>query len=156
MHRNTRTACFPLSAAALLLALAANLAAIPGAAAADLFVSSGNTNSILRYDGTSGAPLGAFVSAGSGGLDSPQGLTFGPDGNLYVSSRDSSGVLRYDGRTGGFKGAFVPSGSGGLNLPHGLTFGADGNLYVSSLNSNQILRYSGIWGGPIDAFVPAG
>src|SRR5437763_13726880 len=115
MHRNTRTACFPLSAAALLLALAANLAAIPGAAAADLFVSSGNTNSILRYDGTSGAPLGAFVSAGSGGLDSPQGLTFGPDGSLYVSSSGNDSILRYDGATGAFQSVFVASGSGGLD-----------------------------------------
>src|SRR5438105_8773640 len=99
MLRNTRMARFFLSALALLLALAANVTVTPAAAAADLFVSSGNTNSILRYDGASGAPLGAFVSAGSGGLDSPQGLTFGPDGSVYVSSSGNDSILRYDGAT---------------------------------------------------------
>ena len=39
---------------------------------------------VLRYNGTTGAFIDAFVSSGSGGLDMPSGLTFGPDGNLYV------------------------------------------------------------------------
>src|SRR4051794_111794 len=52
----------------------------------DLYVSSAQTNSILRYDSATGAFLGAFVASGSGGLDHPGGLTFGPDGNLYVAN----------------------------------------------------------------------
>ena len=37
-------------------------------AGADLLVSSDPTNSVLRYDQTTGAFLGAFVTSGSGGL----------------------------------------------------------------------------------------
>ena len=37
---------------------------------------------ILRYNGTTGAFKAAFVSAGSGGLVTPHGLVFGPDGTF--------------------------------------------------------------------------
>ena len=50
----------------------------PLAQAADLLVSSVGTFEVLRYDGTTGAFLGAFVPAGSGGLANPVYLTFGP------------------------------------------------------------------------------
>ena len=71
----------------LLTALALALVLLlPRPAAADLLVLSNDTDEVLRYDGSTGAFLGAFVSAGSGGLDEPSGLAFGPDGNLYVGS----------------------------------------------------------------------
>ena len=56
---------------------------------AELYVSSGLTNEVKRYDGATGAFLGNFVTAGSGGLSIlfGGGLGFGPDGNLYVSNR---------------------------------------------------------------------
>src|SRR5947208_2802581 len=80
-----------------------------------VFVSSFDNDSILKFNAQSGAPLGAFVPAGSGGLDGPTGLTFGPDGNLYVSSSvQKSPILRYDGRTGQFLGPFVGEQNGGL------------------------------------------
>ncbi len=40
---------------------------IPRAQAIDLLVSSLGTDSVLRYDGTTGAFIDAFVPAGSGG-----------------------------------------------------------------------------------------
>src|SRR3954447_14839238 len=60
-----------------------------------------------RLDLTTGAWLGAFVAAGSGGLTDPDGMAFGHDGNLYVSSLFTHQVLRYDGRTGAFLGPLV-------------------------------------------------
>ena len=116
----------------------------------DLYVSSRFTDEVLVYDGQTGEFLGTFVSAGSGGLDGPQGLMFGPDGTgdgvpeLYVSSSLTNEVLRYDGKTGSFIDKFVlPFFGGGLNKPFGLVFGPDGQLYVSSIGTDGVKRYDG-------------
>lgn len=149
----------------------------------DLYVVSRVTDSVKRYHGTTGAYLGDFVASGSGGLDGPIGLTFGPDGNLYVSAGFGtvpSAVFRYQGPSGknpgapmpsaGMSGAtFVTSGSGGLLTTFGLVFGPDGNgdgkqdLYLPSFDqagSNKskektatIKRYDGVTGAFIDTFV---
>jgi glucose/arabinose dehydrogenase len=122
----------------------------------DLYISSAHTNSVLRYDFTSGL-VDTFVSSGSGGLDHPIGLTFGPDGNLYVASLGvASGlpsVMRFDGSTGapmpsaGNGGAvFVASGFGGLLSITGLVFGPDGkndggqDLYVPTVDGQSVNR----------------
>lgn len=123
-----------------------------------LLVSSHDSNSVVRFDGHTGAPTEPFVTPGSGGLSGTHGLTLGPDGNLYVSNRYGHSILRYDGRTGAFLDAFVPAGrsSGGLDIPIGLTFGPDGHLYVSSYGTDSILRYDGRTGIFIGPFVPRG
>ena len=111
------------------------------------------TNEILRYDGTSGKFIDAFVSSGSGGLDLPTGLTFGPDGNLYVASGNTNEILRYDGTSGKFIDAFVSSGRGGLDGPKDLMFSSDNRyLFVTSFFTNEILRYDGTSGKFIDVF----
>jgi hypothetical protein len=109
-----------------------------------MFVASDYTNQVLQYNGTTGAYLGVFVAAGSGGISGPYGMTFGPDGNLYVSGRNSNNVVRYNGTTGALIGTFVAAGSGGLNLPEGITFDPSGAyLYVaSSGGANEVLKYN--------------
>jgi len=107
---------------------------------------------VLRYDGKTGAFLGAFVGAGSGGLNTPVGIAFGADGSFYASSLDTGEVLRYDGKTGAFSGVFVPAGSGGLRGAYSLVFGPDGNLYVNSFSNNQVLRYDGKTGAFLGVF----
>jgi hypothetical protein len=77
---------------------------------------------VLEYNGTSGNFITAFVAAGSGGLNAPNGLVFGPNGDLFVSSHASNQVLEYNGTTGAFETAFVAAGSGGLSGPACLTF----------------------------------
>jgi hypothetical protein len=124
-----------------------------------------------------GAFIDEFVASGSGGLDSPTGLSFGPDGNLYVANDapTNPNVLRFQGPSGpapgAFLGTFVPAGSGGLQMPLEAIFGPDGNgdgrldLYVSdatfegsSLSGKKgtVKRYDGVTGAFIDTFVPAG
>lgn len=100
-------------------------------------------NAVFRYQGPTedrpGAFIDRFVPVGSGGLESPFGVLFGPDGNgdgiqdLYVTSakintqsyyayHDTSSVKRYDGRTGAFIDTFVGAGSGGLDNPSLMAF----------------------------------
>ncbi len=121
----------------------------------NLYIASGGaTDTVLRYDGQTGAFIDTFVTDGSGGLNQPASLAFGSDGHLYVSSIATASILRYDGLTGAFIDAFVASGSGGLVEPHGLLFGPDGNLYVCNdiMVEADVLRYDGQTGAFIDVF----
>ena len=102
-----------------------------------------DTDSVVKYDANTGQLLGTFVASGSGGLNVPGGLAFGPDGNLYVGSEFNNEVIQYNGTTGAFIQVWVDSKLGGLNTPEGLTFGADHNLYVSSTLTDEVLKYSG-------------
>jgi DNA-binding beta-propeller fold protein YncE len=117
----------------------------------NLYISNDFTNDVKRYNGTTGASLGTFVSAG---LDVPTGLVFGPDGNLYVSSFNNNVVLRYSGRTGASIGIFAISNE--LSGPEQLVFGPDGDLYVASFNSNSVERFKGTTGEPRRTFVTPG
>ena len=140
---------------AVLFAALAVLSKTP-CATADLLVSSSATHEVLAYDEISGASQGVFVSALSGGLTNPWGLTYGPDGNLYVGSRGNGAVLRYNGTTGAFIDAFVAP-SGGL-FPSDVVFGPDGNLYVGNaiLGGTLVMRYNGTTGASLGAFVTSG
>jgi len=127
------------------------VAVVTQAAQADLLVSSYTTHRVLRFDESTGAYLGDFVTAGSGGLIAPTGLAFGPDGNLYVGSLVDS-VLRYDSRTGSFIDVFVEPGSGGLDGAEDIRFGSDGFLYVVSRRNGSLLRYDAATGVPDPSF----
>ncbi|MCB1553705.1 MAG: hypothetical protein KDJ14_07815 [Xanthomonadales bacterium] len=113
-------------------------------------------NRVLRYDAASGQSMGEFVSAGSGGLGSGQGLVF-RGAHLYVSNASANNVLRFDAQTGAFDRAFVSTaGNGGLSNPHSLRFGPDGNLYVASRGTHSVKRYDGQSGAYLGDFVAAG
>jgi sugar lactone lactonase YvrE len=123
------------------------------ALAQDLLVGSWATHSVRRYDITTGTYLGDFIAPGSGGLNLPDGLAWGPDNNLYVSSSNSNQILRYDGTSGNFIDVFA---SAGLNAPGNCQFGPDGLLYVCNKNLNQVLRYDVQTGQALGAFVTPG
>jgi sugar lactone lactonase YvrE len=104
-----------------------------------LYVTSFNTNSVLRYNATTGASLGTLIASGAGGLTHPRGLAF-HGGNVFVTSENGNSVLRY-AADGSFLGVFVSSGSGGLSGASGEAFDTDGTLYLSSWQNNRILHY---------------
>lgn len=107
----------------------------------NLFVSSNLTNSVLEFDGTTGAFIQTFVASGSGGLVGPYGLAFGTLGRLFVAGSDNS-VRRYDGFSGAFIDVFVSAGSGGLSGPRGMVFTSNNRLLVASFNNSGVLEYS--------------
>jgi hypothetical protein len=124
----------------------------------DLYTSDLLADVIERYNGQTGASMGHFVAAGSGGLNGAASLAFGPDGDLYVASLRNHGVYRYNGTTGAYVSTFVTAHSGGLESPIGLAFGPDGNLYVTSYfspNASTVIRYNGQTGAFIDVFISA-
>jgi DNA-binding beta-propeller fold protein YncE len=143
MHRSKTVVAGVIFALIVGLAEAANV----------VYVTSFDNDSVLKFDGDTGAFLGVFVPAGSGGLNGPTGLTFGPDGHLYVSSFVfTNTVLKYHRKDGRFLGVFVSEGSGGLQGPMDLSFGPDGNLYVVSSYGGGVFRYNGQTGAFIDHF----
>ena len=60
-------------------------------------------SSVIRYDGTTGGLIDAFVSPGSGGLSGNHGLTFGPHGDLYVASFNQHRIFRFMNLTSNFR-----------------------------------------------------
>jgi sugar lactone lactonase YvrE len=117
--------------------------------ARDLYVANAGSNAIRRYDGLTGSFIDTFVPSGSGGLNNPTDLAFGPDGDLYVSSPGGNQILRFDG----LSGAFLNVVAGGLAGPLGVMFGPDGSLYITNQNTNEVLRYRN---SVLSAFVTAG
>ena len=113
--------------------------------AQDLLLADVENDRIVRYDGDTGAEVGDFVPAGSGGLVDPLDPTFGPDGNLYVISLDpgSEQILRYDGSSGSFLDVFVNTGDGGYQGASAIEFGPDGDLYVATNRADGVLRFDG-------------
>ena len=134
--------------------------------ASNFLVANNSSDNVLVLDASTGKSLGEFITSGLGGLEKPDTLIFGPDGNgdgrsdLYISSGakpETSSILRFDGLTGEFIDTFVGDDldttldeTGGLIRPYGMTFGPDGNLYVASFLSDRILRYDGTTGDFID------
>jgi subtilisin-like proprotein convertase family protein len=110
------------------------------------------------------------AGVGLGGLQSPQGITFGPGpvvgGNnfLFVVSKTTNSVMRYSAvpgdpqaSTGNTGATFVTAASGGLANPQALLVNsASGNLLVSSFNNNSVLQYDPFTGAFIGTFIGAG
>jgi hypothetical protein len=91
----------------------------------DIYVSAFAVGSILRFNGQTGAPLGAFAT-GFG----PAQLAFGPDGNLYVSEFFGPTVRVYDAHAGANFGTRLADAATGLTSAQGLAFAANGDLLV--------------------------
>jgi DNA-binding beta-propeller fold protein YncE len=111
-----------------------------------------NRGQVLRYNGTNGNFIDAFIPPASGGLSTPFDLLFGDNGFVYVAD-GSLGVLRYRASDGAFVDTFIPTGRSGLNFLTAIAFGLDGHFYVCDRDSNAVLRYDKSTGEFLGAFV---
>jgi streptogramin lyase len=98
-------------------------------------------HTVTCFDALSGNATPLAVRAGAGGLRSPTGIDFGPDGHLYVASSGTNQVLRFDGSTGDFIDVFVNDSA--MVQPFTILFGPDQDLYVSSGARHVVVRYDG-------------
>jgi len=119
-------------------------------------------NRILKFNGVSGAFLGEFITAGSGGANGITHLQFGRDVNgdempdLFVCSALSEEILVFDGVTGAFIDVFVQADAKRTRRPFRCQFrnGAEGpELLVVTRPGTNVLRYDGITGELIDVLV---
>ena len=122
----------------------------------NLYVSSGNTNEVIRFNGVTGRYMNVFVQRRGRWTHESVRFDVRRRWQTVRGQLSSDSVLRYDGTTGFFDQEFVPSGSGGLDGPPnlGLRFGPDGHLYVASANSDRVIRYHRQSGAVLDAYVP--
>jgi sugar lactone lactonase YvrE len=128
-----------------------------------LYVLYYNNATVETFDLTTMASFGLLMPPGnplgSGGLYTPIGMAFGPDGNLYISGGTfggNLGVRRYNPTTGAFIDFFAKMSD--QSGPSGITFGPDGNLYVAVAASGGtgVMRFNYPSGTFMDLFVPGG
>src|SRR5687768_1369652 len=100
-----------------------------------LYVVDAVGNSVVRYDGTSGASLGAFIPSGRG-LSNPSGIAFGPNGDIFVTNGGDNRVRQYNGTTGAAVRSYT-----GLSDPQSVTFRTDGVMFVAARAWNDIRRW---------------
>ena len=100
------------------------------------------TNSIARY-AANGTLVKVFDPANTSGLNSPQGITFGPDDKLYVASGANDKILVFDPVTGDFIKVFSDVGTAGHCGPVDVVFGPDSNLYVPCFDVGVVIKMNG-------------
>ena len=106
----------------------------------NLYVSSFDTDEILRFNGNTGEFIDVFASGG--GLDGPVGILFDDEtSSLYVSSKNNNQILKYNIKTGAFQEIFIQDDDFFLQKPESIIKGPDGNFYVSSSETNQIFQF---------------
>ncbi|GJM15741.1 MAG: hypothetical protein DHS20C13_10680 [Thermodesulfobacteriota bacterium] len=147
----------------------------------NVYVLSGS-NTVLRYNSTTGVFIDEFIPTGSNGLDDAKDMIFGPDGNLYLANNENPAntigeggeVLRFNGTTGAFMGTFIQNGAG-LGPPTNvdtvseamsMAFGPDGFFYLGNdprevldpedgdIQGYMVMRFNGTTGQYIDTPFP--
>ena len=117
----------------------------------DIYASSRFTGNVLRFDGSTGSPLGVFATLTplfEEHVPAPGPLRFGHDGNLYVSDFGASSVREFDAT-----GAEItpPPATVFVGPSAGLAFGSNGDFYVGDFGSASVVRFSG---GVPSPFIP--
>jgi hypothetical protein len=129
-------------------------------AAGDLLVLNEFSHNVLKFDGTTGAPMGTFIDGASlAAVDpsfDPGDMEMGPDGNLYLLSHfnnpfgDMVGIRKFSASTGAYLGAFSSPRPG--RHQHGMAFGLDGNVYQGNVDMKSVEKFNGTTGAFEGAF----
>jgi DNA-binding beta-propeller fold protein YncE len=101
---------------------------------------------IQRFDATTAAYLGNFITGAVPDLNTPLYIDFG-SGELAVGT-GTDRVYRFNGITGAALGSLV------RDTPEGVAYGPDGALYIAQRISGNIVRRAP--GGTLTEFVPMG
>lgn len=123
----------------------------------NLYVASPGNDSVVEYDGSTGAFIRVFCQGNE--IYEANQLLFGPNGDLYVSNVPSGSmgikhrIVRYDGVTGQLIGIFATEG---LWNPQDMLFLPNGNMIVANSLSNNVLEFNGATGSLIGEFITAG
>lgn len=134
-------------------------AAIP-LAKADLYVSGFSSNGVYRFNEDTGAAIGVFIAANTGGLREPHGVMRLADGTFLVASAGTNQVLRFTG-SGQYHSVFIANGLNGMpantmDYPVDMAIGPSGDLFVGSQRNDRVLRFNAATGAFISIFINAG
>ena len=117
----------------------------------NLYIPGWFSNRVHRYDGTTGASTGTFISS----IGRPRTLVFREGtGTLLVTSWLNNRVEEFNAASGAFVSIFSSLGTNAR--PTGMAYGPDGNIYVASDNLNQVWQLDAASGAILDVIVPGG
>ncbi len=142
-------------ALALVVWLGADSIVVAQSSGPYMFVSSSQGHSIQRFDAQTGAFVDNFVPPGSGGLNSPQEIIFGPDGHVYITGFGNPRIKKYDRDSGQYLGDFTQNYT--LRQPTKTIFHTDSLIYVSQWAGNEkVVRFRQDNGDFVDEFTSTG
>lgn len=101
-----------------------------------LYVSSHDTDEVLRYDAETGDFIDVAVAHGEGGLFKPRGLAFDSKGRLYVASSRGNEVIVYNRR-----GKAIRHIASGIPTPCGVSISKYDEICVGSAGGDGVHCY---------------
>ena len=115
---------------------------------------------VYEYSFSGGNPVleGEFVSAGSGGLENPGEIRYGPNGDLFVASSSQAVIQEYDGVTGAYVGQFSTFNYAICRNPLGVAWHpGTGNLFMTSTapGYQRVIECNGTTGAIVFGRIPA-